>query len=247
MVEFVIRNPIFFDFSKIIIKDFYLAIISAIVGFFLLLLLLILRNTSFQIWIKRKSIHFIGGTYIGFIINFFDSLLGIILGIALFLAMFLILILTSKFKILKEYIILNECRENERNFAFLTNSIFTLVVLFSIMLIFSNYPAIFTASALIVSWADTSGEVIGRILPIYKYKIFNKKTLSGSIAVFITSFLTFLIILLHFNLSLPLYWIWRLILGSFVCAIVEAFSWKWIDNLLLPIFGSLFMLWFYLM
>ncbi|NHK32010.1 MAG: hypothetical protein FK730_11705 [Asgard group archaeon] len=228
-------------------KDFYLAIISAIVGLCLLLLLLILRNTPFQIWIKRKSIHFIGGTYIGFIVYFFNSLLGILLGIALFLAMFLILILTSKFKILKEYIILNECRENERNFAFLTNSVLTLAVLFLILLIFNNYPAIFTASTLIVSWADTSGEVIGRILPIYNYKIFNKKTLSGSIAVFVTSFLTFLIILLYFNLLFPLYWFWRLILGSLICTLVEAFSWKWFDNLLLPIIGSLFILWFYLM
>lgn len=246
MENFVISNPIFFDFSNILIKDLFLAIICAIFGFYLLLLLLILRNTSFQIWIIRKSIHFIGGTFIGFIVHFFTTLLGIIIGISIFLVMFLLLIITSKFNILKEYIILKECRENERSFAFLTNTVSTLVILFVILIIFNNYPAIFTASALIISWADTTGEIIGKILPVYKYKIFNKKSLSGSLAVFIISFLVFLMTIFYFNLSLPMFWFWRLVLGSFICTIIEALSWKWVDNLLLPIFGSLVILWIYL-
>ncbi|NHJ38390.1 MAG: hypothetical protein FK731_00050 [Asgard group archaeon] len=247
MERIIISNPIFFDFSKILVKDLFLGIICAIFGFYLLLLLLTLRNTSFQIWVIRKIIHFMGGTFIGFIVLLFDTLLGIIIGLCIFLAMFLLLIFTSKFKILKEYIILKECREDEGSFAFLFNTILTLIILFIILIVFNNYPAIFTASALIVSWADTSGEIVGRLLPIYKYKIFNKKSLSGSLAVFLTSFLVFFLIVFSFNFILPTFWFWRIILGSFLCTIIEALSWKWSDNLLLPIFSGLIILWFYLL
>jgi dolichol kinase len=245
-MSFVISNPTFFAFSEIPKIDLFLAIISAIVGFYLLILLLFLGKSPFESWVTRKTIHFIGGTYIAFIVNFFQTLIGIILAIAIFLIIFIILILTSKFKILQDYLILNECREKEKNYEFLINTTTTLIILFILLIVFNNYPAVFTAGTLIVSWADTSGEVIGRKLPILKYKIFNKKTLSGSLAVFVTSFISFVVVVQLYNLSNHNFWLLIISIGSLICTIIEAFSWRWFDNVLLSIVGSVILLWIYL-
>ena len=106
--------------------DFFLAIISAIAGFYFLIILLILKNSSFPIWVTRKIVHSIGGTYIAFILFYFQSILGVIVAIAFFLFIFLILIFFSKFKVLKEYFILKKCRDNEKDFTFLLNTSATL-------------------------------------------------------------------------------------------------------------------------
>ena len=173
------------DFSLPDIHDFSLSMISIILGFSLLILLLILKNSPFPIWVTRKSVHFLGGTFIAFMAPLFHSFLSIIISISAFLLIFLVLIFSSKFEIMKEYFVLRDCRENERRFAFLINSTLTLLSMFSIFIIFNDYPGIFTASVLVVSWADTFGEVIGRSFPFVEYKIVNKKTISGSITIFI--------------------------------------------------------------
>ncbi|NHJ47691.1 MAG: hypothetical protein FK733_07885 [Asgard group archaeon] len=245
-MSFEISNPTFYNFTELPTFDLFLAIISAIVGFYLLILLLFLGKSPFHSWITRKTIHFIGGTYIAFIVNFFQTLFGIILAIVIFLIIFIILILTSKFKILNDYLILNECRENEKNYEFLINTVTTLIVLFILLLVFSNYPAVFTAGTLIVSWADTSGEIIGRKLPILRYKIFNEKTLSGSLAVLVTSFISFVVVIQLYHLSIHNMWLLIISIGSLICTLIEAFSWRWFDNLLLSIAGSAIILWVYL-
>lgn len=223
--------------------DFFLAIISAIAGFYFLIILLILKQSNFPIWVTRKIVHSIGGTYIAFIVYSFQNILGIILAIAFFLFIFLILVFFSKFSILKEYFILKDYRENERDFTFLLNTSATLITLLILLIIFRNNLPVFTAGALIISWADTSGEVIGRRFPYGKYKIFNHKTVTGTIAVFIFSLLSFFITFLRYNMEITMVYIWIILLGGVICTIVEAVSWKWLDNLFLPIVGSLIMFW----
>ena len=160
--------------------DFFLAIISAIAGFYFLIILLILKNSSFPIWVTRKIVHSIGGTYIAFILFYFQSILGVIVAIAFFLFILLILIFFSKFKVLKEYFILKDCRGNEKDFTFLLNTSATLITLLVLLIIFRDNLSVFVAGTLIISWADTSGEVFGKRFPIGKFKIFNQKTASGS-------------------------------------------------------------------
>ncbi|MBN1328546.1 MAG: hypothetical protein JXA54_03640 [Candidatus Heimdallarchaeota archaeon] len=230
--------------------DLLYAIISAIIGFYLLIVLLIMKKSSFPIWVTRKTIHFLGGTYIAFIVNFISSLWGVILSTVFFGIVFLIIVFTSKLQILNEYFILKECRENERNFTFLLNTVSTLLSLLTLYIIFNDFPGVFMAGALIISWADTSGEVIGKNLPFIKYKIFNKKTISGTFAVFFMSVISFLITIkfcefFYDNLIFTTPWFWKIIIGSALCTLVESFSWKWFDNILLPFCGGVTVFWLY--
>ncbi|HUT82188.1 MAG TPA: hypothetical protein VMZ29_13380 [Candidatus Bathyarchaeia archaeon] len=230
--------------------DLFYAIISAIVGFYLLILLLIMKKSPFPIWITRKTVHFLGGTYIAFIINFINSLWGVILSALFFGMVFLILVFASKFQILNEYFVLKECRENERNFTFLFNTVSTLLSLLILFIVFNGFPGVFMAGALIISWADTSGEVVGKNLPFIKYKIFNKKTISGTIAVFLSSIISFLVTIkfcefFYDNVNFTTPWFWKIIIGSILCALMESLSWKWFDNILLPFCGGITILWLY--
>ncbi len=223
--------------------DFFLAIISAIAGFYFLIVLLVLKNSNFPIWVTRKIVHSIGGTYIAFIMFYFQSILGVILAIAFFLFIFLILIFFSKFMILKEYFILKDCRDNERDFTFLLNTTATLITLLVLLIIFrDNLPA-FVAGTLIISWADTSGEVFGKKFPLGKFKIFNQKTASGTIAVFIFSLLSFVVTALIYEIPFTTPSIWIILFGGILCTFAEVMSWKWLDNIFLPVIGSLVMFW----
>ena len=236
-------GPISMNFSSLSSTDFYLAIFTSVFGFFVLLLLLVLKNSSFEIWVTRKIMHFIGGTYIAFIVFYFESIIGIILAIIFFLIIFLSFLFFSKFKVLKEYFVLKNCRSDERDYTFIINTATTLIVLFILLIIFNDYPPIFTVGTLTIAWGDTSGEVIGRNYPFIKYKIFSQKTLTGSLAVFAFSILSILVSVFYYQLPFNINWLWKIVIGGIACAIVEAASWKWFDNILLPICGSLVMFW----
>lgn len=223
--------------------DFFLTIISAIAGFYFLIILLILKNSNFPIWVTRKIIHSIGGTYIAFIIFYFQSIFGVILAIAFFLFIFLILIFFSKFEIIKEYFILKDCRDNEKDFTFILNTSVTLITLLVLLIIFRDNLPVFVAGALIISWADTSGEVFGKKFPLGKYQIFNQKTASGTFAVFIFSLLSFVVTALIYKIPFSISSIWIILFGGILCAIAEAVSWKWLDNIFLPVIGSIIMFW----
>ncbi len=230
--------------------DLLYAIISAIVGFYLLITLLIMKKAAFPIWVTRKTIHFLGGTYIAFIINFVQSIWAVILSAIFFGCIFLIFVFSSKFHILNEYFVLKECRDNESNFTFLFNTISTLLSMLLLYVVFNDYPGVFMAGALIISWADTAGEVIGKNLPFVKYKIFNKKTISGTIAVFLTSLVSFFITIkfcefFYDDINFTTSWLWKITIGSILCTLVESLSWKWFDNILLPFCGGITILWLY--
>ena len=229
-------------FNELNLNDILLGVISAAFGFYLLVILLILKNTKFPVWINRKIGHFLGGTFIAFIVFQFSSLSGIVFAVGLFIILFVIFLICSRGKLLTEYFMFN-FRENEKDHTFLINTISTLFVLLGILLFFYNYPAVFVAGALVISWGDTFGEVIGKTLPFVKYRIFCDKSVSGTIGVFIFSFLSFIsaIILYEVHFSIKAFWI--CILGSFTCALIESASWKWFDNIVLPPIGSLFMWW----
>ena len=231
----------FLTFSPLTINDILLSIISGIVGLYLLLLLFLLKS-NYPNWIVRKAVHFSGGTYIAFMAFQFDNILGILLAISLFFVIFLTLILFSKGKIITEYFMLN-FRDGEKEYTFIINTSFTLIVLLTSMIIFNKNPIIFTAGALVISWADTFGEVSGKLYPIKKYHVFNQKSLAGSLSVFLFSIIAFLTALFFYQHSFTIDMIWKILIGSILCTLFEAISWKWFDNLILPLIGNLTMLW----
>lgn len=229
-------------FNELVLEDIFLGIISATFGFYLLIILLMLKQTKFPAWVNRKIGHFLGGTYIAFIVFQYDSLTGIVFTIGLFLILVVMFTVFSKGKLLTEYCMFS-FRENEKDYTFLINTITTLLVLFGLLLVFYNYPAVFVTGTLIISWGDTSGEVIGKTLPIVKYRIFSEKSVSGSLGVFVFSLISFLTSIIIFKIPLSNGWFWISLLGSLTCAAIESISWKWFDNIVLPLIGSVFMLW----
>lgn len=230
------------SFDSLSNKDILLSIVSAIVGLYFLIILLLFRNSRFPNWGIRKIIHLLGGTYISFIALLYDNLLGIILAVCIFALVFLSLVIFSKGKLLTNYFLLN-FRKGENDFTFVINTILTLVILLISLIVFHNNLVIFVSGALIISWADTAGEVFGKLIPSKEFKIFNKKSISGTIGVFLISIISFILTLLIFKIPYHQSMIWKIILGAFICAIIEAISWKWFDNLSLPIIGNLIMLW----
>jgi len=226
--------------------DFFLALISAAFGFLLLLILLILKETSFHIWVIRKTIHFLGGTFIAFIVLLFKHYLGVLIAVGFFLVSFIILVLFSRVQLLKEYIILRNCRDNEGNYSFLLNTIATLLTLFAIYLVsyfLFNEVLIFTLGALIISWADTAGEVLGRTIPTLHFKIFSRKSLIGSVGVLLASVLSFVVIILIMGIPIDNSLLTKIFASGVICMLIEILCWKWFDNILLPITGSILMLW----
>ncbi|MFW9922229.1 MAG: hypothetical protein ACFFDW_02960 [Candidatus Thorarchaeota archaeon] len=207
-----------------------------------MLLMLILKNSPIPNWGIRKIAHLIGGTYIAFIVFQYENILGILFTIALFLVIFCILIIFSKGKIITEYFMLN-CRKGEKNFTFLINTSITLIILLVSLFQLKEFPVAFTAGALVISWGDAFGEIIGKNYPIKKFKIFNEKSIAGSLAVYIFSVFAFIFSMIFYNYPITIFSIWKIILGGFICAIIEVFSWRWIDNILLPPVGNLIMLW----
>ncbi|MEA2070013.1 MAG: hypothetical protein U9O98_01845 [Asgard group archaeon] len=231
------------NFQKISYNDFLLILITSCFGVWLLVLFLILLTTRLSSWLIRKAMHLLGGAYISLIVFKYDTFLGLILSLILFLILFLSLLVNSKFYLFKKILTLN--RNNaDKDATVLFNTISTLVIFFILFLIFHNNPLVFTAGLLVLTIADSAGEIAGRFFPFMEYKLFSKKSLSGSLAVFLFSILAFITTLFYYNYLIEINFIWIFIVGSFICTLVEACSWKWIDNLLMPFFGSLIMFWY---
>lgn len=94
-------------------------------------------------------------------------------------------------------------------------------------------PEIGLCAILIMGYGDGLAAVIGQSIESFKYKIGNtEKSLAGSSAMFIVSFIIIGIFLC--SISSPLWFVKSLIL-SIILTIVEAFSIKGTDNLLVPI------------
>lgn len=238
----ILTNTNFLELKTISFYDIFLSLISIIFGLFLLLLLLILKWTLLQVWVLRKIVHFLGGTYIAFIVFQFQNLSGILFTIGIFIIIFLILIIFSKGKLIQDYFML-DFRKDEHRYTFLLNTILTLIILFFSVLQLVDYPVAFTAGVLVITWGDTFGEIIGKTFPFVNFKIFNKKTITGSLAVFMFSSLSFIISLLYYGIQIQSIDFYKIIIGGLICMVVEALSWLWVDNLLLPPCGNLIMLW----
>ncbi|MBD3192069.1 MAG: hypothetical protein GF308_15590 [Candidatus Heimdallarchaeota archaeon] len=185
-------------------------------------------------------VHILGGTYIAFVALLFETIRGILLALGAFLVVFLLLSFFSRSKLFTLLRQLN-CRKEEDNHSVLINVLLTLIILSTIFFVFYNYPASFAVACLSIAWGDAAGEFIGKFFPFGKYRIFNQKSFSGSVAVFLFNCLAFLIAPLYCGYSIECSWAWKIMVGALICTLSEAFSWKWLDNLYIPIVASLLM------
>ena len=113
---------------------------------------------------------------------------------------------------------------------------YTLLALF-----FASKPYIIAAGVLPMAYGDASAAMIGEKYGKKQYKVFTKKSLEGSAAMFIVSFLSIEVSLLFFSTiySLPLI---TLSVAALVVALVatlaEALSPLGFDNITVPLLGA---------
>jgi phytol kinase len=108
-------------------------------------------------------------------------------------------------------------------------------------LLFASKPYIIAAGVLPMAYGDASAAIIGEKYGKRKYHFFTKKSLEGSAAMFVVSFLSIEVSLLFFSTlySLPLI---VLTMAAFVVALVatlaEALSPLGFDNITVPLLGA---------
>jgi phytol kinase len=114
------------------------------------------------------------------------------------------------------------------------------MVAYGIIFIFlPSRPDIFVSAILAVSWGDGAGEMLGRPFGRHNYSVAgNERSLEGSIAVLVFSFIAFYTSVVLFSTINPIQVLPILFLISIVVMFVEAISPMWSDNFLIPIFTA---------
>lgn len=109
----------------------------------------------------------------------------------------------------------------------------SLLILAIITFGITNKPEIGLCSVLIMGYGDGLAAVIGKKVKSYEYKIGNtKKTLVGSLTMFV---ITFIIIAIYLGLTGINLWAIKSIVTAIILTIIEAVSTKGTDNITIPI------------
>lgn len=173
--------------------------------------------------VSRKFVHIMISNIWFFYLIFIDS----IIWACILPAMFVVINAASyKFKILKSI-------EREENDGF-----GTVYYAFSILLICMftykiNNPLIGLPGILIMGYGDGLAAIVGKKIKSKEYKVGNsKKTIAGSLAMFITSLIISIISFSVLNIN---YFVYKAILVSVIATVLEAVSIKGLDNITVPI------------
>ncbi len=109
----------------------------------------------------------------------------------------------------------------------------SLLILAIITFGITNKPEIGLCSVLIMGYGDGLAAIIGKKVKSYEYKIGNtKKTLVGSLTMFVITFITIAIYLGLTGINL---WAIKSIVTAIILTIIEAVSIKGTDNITIPI------------
>jgi len=109
-------------------------------------------------------------------------------------------------------------------------------------LFFASKPLVIAAGVLPMAYGDSAAARIGERYGRIRYRFFAEKSLEGSTAMFLASFLSFMTSLIFFS-SLSSSSVSRQILSAFMVAVVatlaESLSSKGLDNVIVPILSAL--------
>lgn len=116
----------------------------------------------------------------------------------------------------------------------------SLLILSIITYGITKRPEIGLCSTLIMGYGDGLAGIIGKKVKSYEYKIGNtKKTLAGSLTMFI---ITFIMIAIYSGLSEINLWVLKSILIAIILTIIEAVSIKGTDNITIPLSACVLLL-----
>lgn len=193
----------------------------------------IFKMFGLERWQVRKIGHMFVNTVAAFypylFTNFFDLIISLIIAIVILLLLSAI----PPIRFLQR--IFTMCsREENFPWELFINSVLMGITMVLILWFFRLNLFVFTAAYLTVSLGDGLGEMIGRPFGRIKYRIFSNKSLEGSFAVFVGSFLG-LIIALGTNAMLgsASVW-WKISVVALIAMVIEAFSISFSDNIALP-------------
>lgn len=111
---------------------------------------------------------------------------------------------------------------------------YTLLAIF-----FASKPYVMAAGILPMAYGDTAASMIGERYGRRKYKFIADKSVEGSLAMFLASFLSFTIGLIFFSALYPFSVFENILPALAVAALVEGVSPMGFDNLTVPAFGAL--------
>jgi dolichol kinase len=232
------------SFSTLTALDIYLAIIVDIIGFASLAVSCILAGRGYKRWIPRKFTHITVSSLIALALPLYSNLTGPALTIAVFIVGILG---ASIFGVNLARITLSAgTREEGNRTQTLLAAGLALFAYGLVFLLFTSSPMIFVASILAVSWGDGAGEVVGRPLGRHKFHVWHgkSKSIEGSLAVVLMTFVAVIFAYLMFPFSIPLSYL--LMIGGLVSisvAAIEVICISWVDNVIIPIVSAILLWW----
>ena len=217
-------------------------IILLVIPYFLFLTAFLLNQKNTINWKIRKFIHtaglFIGALYGTFLDTIFDLIILVVI-----LLVTLIIFSVPPLKIIQRLIIMGT-REGEKEIIVFVNVCLTTLNVILLRLLFVENRWIFMAAVLSVSFGDGLGEFIGRPYGKHKYKVFSKKSLEGSLGVFFGSVVGGILSAILF-INITLFIVFIIISASLTVTFIEAISYLFLDNLIMPLVYAGF-LWYFL-
>jgi dolichol kinase len=109
--------------------------------------------------------------------------------------------------------------------------------------LFFDNMVVIAIGILAMSYGDGFASLIGTNFGKKKYKIFtDEKSYVGSFAMFVFTFITMIVALVYYNISLTLFVLAVLIFIAFIAMVVEGLTPKGLDNLSVP-FVCVFLYW----
>ncbi len=228
-------------FGELTTLDFAMATLTGIAGAIVLVVAYKLSERGIERWKPRKLVHVSMGTVIGLTVVGYSNLSGPALATGIFLTV-LFYLWAHKSSLLFD-LLLAGSRPGESNKNTFASGFMGLLSFAISFVLFLPRPEIFVAAILAVSWADASGEVIGRNIGREYVSVgFRNKSVEGSIAVFLFAMVsTSTSLLIYSDCCVPCF-LPQIALVSLAISLTELLSTGWMDNFFLPLVTS-FMIW----
>ncbi|MCY3410861.1 MAG: hypothetical protein INQ03_04400 [Candidatus Heimdallarchaeota archaeon] len=189
-----------------------------------------MKHRGAEQWLVRKVMHILTNTLLVVYFVMITSV-NVFISLLVFLVILFIISIIPGFEFMNRLVAIST-REGEPEKKLLVNVLSSMFIILTILFIFIDSPHIFVPAILSLAWGDGLGEIIGRPYGRHKYKVFNNKSVEGSIGVFIGILLGGIVGFLIGGIDFQFWWV--LLLVSTVGMLVEAVAMSFVDNLVLP-------------
>jgi len=227
-------------------QDWVMIGISIIIIFATLSTVFLLKLIGLERWQIRKIGHMVINTVAAFFPLLFENFIDLIITLSIAIGFLLLLSAIPKIRILQRIFMMCSRKESFPWELFI-NAVVMGIAMLLILWFFRDNLFVFTAAYLTVSLGDGLGEMIGRPYGRIKYKIFNEKSLEGSVAVFVGTLVGLIIAIAIGHMLGEVGVLWKIIVIALMATIVEAFSVWFLDNITLPATVAIAMYLFFLL